>query len=949
MLVARPDHGPSISNLAATLASRGRWEEAERCYRRALELQPDDADVLSNLGNLLLARGRAPEAENCYRKGLALDSSRAALHVNLGNLYFQQGRLEHAQEAFSAALVIDPALSLARSNLGVTLWQRGRPAEARTCFEEILATDPDNIDALANIGNMLDAEGKHHEAIECFRQVVAKRPDWAPGHFNLAISAVHSQNRELAISAFQRVAELKPDHVAALRGLAQQLADSQRLAEAKEILERAVATAPGDGHCAFELGNVLHGMEDFEAAIGQYRRAIELHPGVAEYFNNLGSTLQSVGRTKEAQEALQAALLLKPDFANALNNLGNVHATLGENEQAVDAYRRAYELDPGMLVAANNLASALRTLQRYDESDRLIDEIMRKDPQNYAAFNNRGLLLQAQNRHSEAIASYESAVKLAPGNPEALNNLAICYQTLGQFDRAVQIYRDAIATNPNTAPAYFNLGNLLPMMGRDDEAVVVLRKALQIDPGYRHVYPYLLHAMQQQANWTNLDSLITTMCQGVEDDLKSGRPIKASCFGLQSTPSSLEFRYRVAREIARQIEDSVRGIQSKLVPTYPTAKTAQGKLRIGFVSPDFRFHSAGLAVKDVIEQIDRGRFELHGYSLSPLPPDGFTANYRKTFDGFCDISGASFQEAAETINRDQIHILVDLAGHTRFSRMEIFALQPAPVQVHYLGYSATIGSKFIRYLLTDPRQISPGAERWFSEKLVYLPDSFMATTRAEFGPPVTRQEAGLPDHGVVFANFNGHYKLEPKVFGIWMRLLKRIPGSVLWLLSGSPSSNANLRREAAGRGVDPGRIVFAPKLPHPYHLARLHLADLSLDTLYLGGGVTSVDALWAGVPVVTVAGEAPPARNGLSLVHAIGLAELAVDSIESYEKLAFQLATDPELLDQIKARLWVNRETHPLFDVARLSRHLESAFEAIWQQHVDGLWDHIRIPPHPAE
>ena len=949
ILASSPNHSPTICNLAATLAGRGRWEEAESCYRRALELQPDDADVLSNLGNLLLARGRPSEAEDCYRKGLALAPDRVALHVNLGNLYFQQDRLQQAQDAFVAALAIDPGLALARSNLGVTLWRRGQPTEARACFEEILVADPDNFDALANIGNMLDAEGKHREAVECFRRVVAKRPDWASGYFNLAVAAGHCQDRDAAIAAFRRAIDLKPDHVAALRGLAQQLADSQRLTEAKGILEHAIALAPDDGHCAFELGNVLHGMGDFEAAAGQYRRAIALHPAVAEYFNNLGSTLQSLGRTKEAQTALQTALSLKPDFANALNNLGNVHATLGDNEQAVDAYRRAYELDTTMLVAANNLASALRTLQRYDESDQLIDEILRKDPQNYAACNNRGLLLQAQNRHADAIAWYESAVKMAPSYPEALNNLAICYQTLGQFDRAVQIYRDAIATNPNTAPSYFNLGNLLPMMGRDDEAVVVLRKALQIDPGYRHVYPYLLHAMQQQANWTNLDSLIATMCQGVEDDLAAGRPIKASCFGLQSTPSSLAFRYRVAREISHQIEESIRGIKSRLDLTYPVAKTAQSKLRVGFVSPDFRFHSAGLAFKEVIERINRGRFELFGYSLSPLPPDDFTASYRKTFDGFRDISGASFQEAAEVINLDQVHILVDLAGHTRFSRMEIFALRPAPVQVHYLGYSATLGSDFIRYLLTDPQQISPGAERWFSEKLVYLPDSFMATTRSEFGPPVTRGEAGLPDQGIVFANFNGHYKLEPKVFGIWMRLLKRIPNSVLWLLSGSPSSNANLRREAVARGVDPARLVFAPKLPHPFHLARLRLADLSLDTLFLGGGVTSVDALWAGVPVVTVAGEAPPARNGLSLLHAIGLDELAVDSIEAYEKLAFQLATDPAQLSQIKVRLWANRETHPLFDVARLTRHLESAFEAIWRHHVDGFWDHIRIPALPTE
>ena len=943
-----PDHLPSLCNLATALTSRRRFDEAERYYAHALSLQPTDPEILSSYVNLLRAVGRFAEAEASYRKALAAAPRSAPLLVNLGSLLFQQERFDEARAAFAAALEVAPDLPVAQANLGVTLWRLGKPVEARACFDQVLAADPDDVEALTNVGNILQAEGRPREAAEYFRRAIERRPDWPAAHYNLGVVAGRVGDRETAITAFRAAVALKPDHLQALRGLAQQLADDKQFDAARSILERATAIAPNDALCAFELGNILHGMQDFPGAIIQYRRATELQPEVAEFHNNLGSTLQSLGRQKEALEALSRALELRPDFANALNNMGNAQVGLGDMVAAAESYRRAYELDPTLLVAANNLASVYRTLQRFDESEVLIEEILARCPGDYSAHNNRGLHLQALNRHTEAIDWYCKAIALAPGYPEALNNLAICYQATGQFDRAVQVYRDAIAANPDLPAAYFNLGNLLPMMGRDDEAVTLLRKAQELDPDYKIVYPYLLHAMQQQANWANLDSLIATMCRRIEDDMAAGRPIKASCFGLQSTPSTLEFRYRVARQNSRQIEDSVAGIAAKIKLPHPTAKTADGKLRIGFVSPDFRFHSAGLAFRSTVELLDRGRFELYGYSLSPLPPDSFTASYRSCFSGFHDISNASFQEAAETINRDQVHILVDLAGHTRFSRLEIFALRPAPVQVHYLGYSATIGSDFIRYLITDPRQISFGAEKHFSEKLIYLPECFMATTRTEFGPPVTRSDAGLPDTGVVFANFNGHYKLEPKVFGIWMRLLKRVPGSVLWLLSGSASGNANLKREAAARGVDPERIVLAKKLPHPLHIARLRLADLSLDTLYLGGGVTSVDALWAGVPIVTLAGEAPPARNGLSLLHALGLTELATDSIERYEKLAYDLAIDPARLAELKARLWANRETYPLFDTPRLTRHLERAYEAIWQQHLEGRWDHIRIPVEPS-
>jgi predicted O-linked N-acetylglucosamine transferase (SPINDLY family) len=358
-----------------------------------------------------------------------------------------------------------------------------------------------------------------------------------------------------------------------------------------------------------------------------------------------------------------------------------------------------------------------------------------------------------------------------------------------------------------------------------------------------------------------------------------------------------------------------------------------------------------MAFRGLLEAHDRERFEIYGYSLAPIRADAVTDQLRRHFSTFRDISGHSFRQAADQINADGMHILIDLAGHTRFARPEIFALQPAPVQAHYLGYSSTIGGDFLQYLITDHRQIAPGMDRYFAEKLVYLPETFMATTRAAIATePPTRAQYGLPDQGFVFGNFNAHYKFEPRLFGIWMRLLKRVPGSVMWFIGGTPTSERNLRREASARGVDPARIVFSTKVAHSMHLARQKLVDLALDTYHHGGGVTTVDALWVGVPVVTVASESPPSRNGATLLAAVGMEELIADGVDAYEAIAYRLASEPARLADLRRRLEENRHTHPLFDTTRLTRHLECAYRLMWQRWLDGLPpDAIEVPALPAE
>ena len=402
----------------------------------------------------------------------------------------------------------------------------------------------------------------------------------------------------------------------------------------------------------------------------------------------------------------------------------------------------------------------------------------------------------------------------------------------------------------------------------------------------------------------------------------------------------MALRQAVAERISAQIARTVPEPHDMTYVVSSGTRTDK-PLTIGYVSPDFRAHSVAVAFRGIIDHHDRERFRFKAYSLHPGKPDALTDYFRGTFDEFRDCAGLSHEEVASKINADGVDILIDLAGHTRGTRLEIFALRPAPIQAHYLGYSATIGARFIDYLITDHQQVPAEQRPYFTEQLVYLPDTFMAARQSEIATTnPCRADYGLPDDGVVFANFNKHYKLEPQMFGISMRLLKKIPGSVYWLREGTAKSVENLRREAAARGVDPERLIFASLEPHPQHLARLALADLALDNLFHGGGVTTVDALWVGLPVLTLAGETPQSRNGASLLAPIGLPELIVNTVNAFEAKALQLASDAALRADIRQRLLANRLTYPLFDIQRLTQHLERAYEMMWHNHASGK------PPH---
>ncbi len=931
-----PDHPGALFNLAALLAAQGRFEEAERYYGRVVELDPSDPAVRSNLGNLMQTQKRFGEAEAFYREAIELDPGLAEAHINLGNLQYTQGDLEAAVDSFRRGAEAKPDLAHVRSSLGATLALLDRDDEAEAAFSAAHGLDPKDLDALNGLGGLRFGKRDYKGALDYYERATEADPKSPVAHTSMGTALDKLERQDEAIASYRRAIEADPDHLEALVHLARLLTGQKSFDEVETILEHSRSLRPSDAEVEFHFGNLYLAKGESERAIDHFEAALDMRGDLSEALNNLGNALQNVGRVEEAIKTFHKAIEANPESAFAWNNLGNALTAQKKLDEALDAYRRATEIDPDLDLAVINLGNALRATDRLDEARAHFDGVLGTNPYLYAAYNGLGLTYQAYHQHDKAIEAFKKAVTIKPHYAPALNNLAISCQDLGLHGEAIKAYQEVLEHHPELTEVYFNLGTLLQLISRFDESVVVFQKALEFRPDYDIVYPYLMHGLMQQCSWTNLDAVVSKVLSNSEHQIARGEEVHVSAFALQSIPASVELRLAAARQISKRAENKVEDLKRSR-PPFKRRKTRRSKITVGFISPDFRFHSVAVAFKGILAARDRDKFEYQGYAINTYGEDGMSLYFESEFDKYVDITRMSYTDAADAIYDNHVDVLIDLAGHTRGGRYEVLAFKPAPVQAHWLGFSSTTGATFIDYLITDKIQVPPEDEKFCSEKLLYLPDTFMATSRHDATPVSTdRTATGLPPKGFVFANFNSHYKFYPLMFAIWMRLLRQVPDSVLWMVQGTETSRKNLCAEAEKRGVDPSRLVFAPKITHPEHLGRLIHVDLCLDNMYHGGGVTTTDALFVGVPVLTLSGESPPSRNGATLVNAIGAPELIAYSLGEYEKKTLELVRDPLRLAELKLKLQTNRDTYPLFDHERLTRHLETGFEMMWENYLAG-------------
>jgi protein O-GlcNAc transferase len=744
-----------------------------------------------------------------------------------------------------------------------------------------------------------------------------------------AAFSLHRQGRlaeaELAYSA---LLTRQPKHFDALHLFGMLRMQQGRPAEALRLGESAArlrADAPEAlAVCAFALSAL--GRRD--EALAKYDRLVELRPRDADCHFNRGLLLSQTGRNEAALESYDRALAIRPDHGPALFNRANTLAQSNRFEEACRTYEKLLQLVPNHVAALGSYADALCLVGRHEEAVAPYRRALALKPDHIPVLNNYGNLLIELRRTDEALACFDRALSLAPNDPELLFNRGNVLTTLERAEEALASFDRALAVAPDRADTLNNRANVLLSLNRHEEAIRDYERALALDPRHPHVFDTLAILVLDACNWSKAARLAEIAEPAIADKRHTiGIAYPLFYFG---NPSYL---LTCARDYLQ------RNLPPVIKPLPPRSAAKSDKLRVAYVSADFRGHAVATSIVELLERHDHSHFEFVGLSIGRDDGSPTRARIAKSFDRFDDVSSRTDRGIAELIRELDINIAVDLNGLTRGNRAGIFALRPAPVQVAYLGYASTTGSDFIDYFFADPTVLPFSEQRHFSEKIIHLPDCYHPSdTTRQIAPAVpTRAELGLPENGFVFCCFNRSFKVSASIFQTWARILRRVPASVLWLPKMQEVAMENLRREFTERGLDPARLVFAPRLERiEDHLARQRRADLFLDTLPYGAHSTALDALWAGLPMLTCVGPAYASRVGSSLLKAAGLPELITTSLEDYEALAVKLAAEPALLGSIRQKLHANRSTCPLFDTDRLRRHIEAAYKTIWDIHQRG-------------
>jgi predicted O-linked N-acetylglucosamine transferase (SPINDLY family) len=674
-----------------------------------------------------------------------------------------------------------------------------------------------------------------------------------------------------------------------------------KLDEAVKSFEKALAIKPDYAEVHYNLGVTLQELGQLDAAVKSYEKSLAIKPDYANACNNLGVTLQELGQLDAAVKSYEQALAIKPDFADACNNLGITLKKLGQLDAAVKSYEQALAIKPDYADAHNNLGNALRDLGRLDV----------------------------------AIKCYEQALAIKPDYADAHNNLGNALRDLGRLDVAIKCYEQALAIKPDYAVAYHNLGNALLGLKREDEALASYESAIVLNPNLDFILGDLLCTKMSLCLWNGLAKHLDELTNKINNNEKVINP-----FHMLALIDDPEVHRKTATIYANEKYPQSH-VLSK-IERNPKHK----KIRIGYVSGDFHNHATMHLMAELFECHNKKKFELIAFSFGPDIQDQWRERVFLCFDQFVDVRLKSDREISLLVRKMEIDIAIDLKGYTRNCRPNIFAEGCAPIQVSYLGYPGTMAANYIDYLIADHTLIPENKQHHYSEKIVYMPNSYQVniSKRSVSETSLLRHELGLPKTGFVFCCFNNNYKISPSTFTGWMRILAAVNDSVLWLFENNKDTAKNLKKEAMKFGINEDRLVFATHMPVEEHLNRIKQADLFIDTLPCNAHTTTSDALRMGLPVLTCIGNSFASRVAASILNAINLPELITTTQEEYESLAIELATNPEKLKIIKDKLVNNLPTAPLYDTPLFTQYLESAYLTMYDRYQQGLDpDHIYV------
>jgi predicted O-linked N-acetylglucosamine transferase (SPINDLY family) len=791
----------------------------------------------------------------------------------------QAGRMDEAEQAYRAALELAPGQGEALYLMGLLQLQRGQPAQAEQFLAKAVAALPQEPNAHYYRGEAFAAQTRYTEAIDSFGRAIALKPDFAQALVDRGLALESLGRTQEAIASFDQAIKAEPGLAAAHFHRGAVLMGSGQPIAAIASFDHVVALEPDHVETWFLRAMARQGLQPTDAILADLDHMIARHPPRAEVFLLRANARSARGQFADAVADYGQAIALQPDNPETFVNRGNAQYARRHLDAALADYDRAIALKPDLA----------------------------------EAFLNRGNVFCADQRLASALADYDKVIALKPSFAQAYLNRATTLAALKRPADALADCDQAIALAPGNALAFAERANLLAAQGRQAEAVQDYRRAISLDPRLEYVQGGYLRSKMHLCDWSDFDADCAALSAAVEADIPQA-------FSLLFVPSSAALQHRCA---VRYVKDKY----PAMPPLWRGETFSHDRIRLAYLSGTFRAHPTTVLMGGLFARHDKAKFET--IALSFGPDDGSPARraLQSSFDQFLDVAALSDRQIAERVRALEIDILIDLDGYIEHARTGILAHRAAPVQVNYLGYPGTLGAPYMDYILADPVVIPPGDEPHYAEKIARLPDSYQPNSnRPSPAATPSRASLGLPENAFVFCSFNNHYKITPDVFAVWMRLLDKVPGSVLWLLTLQDTPRDNLRQEAAKAGIDPARLVFAGYAPPPEHLARLRQADLFLDTLYYNAHTTASDALWMGLPLVTCRGQTFAGRVAASLLHAAGLPELVTENLAAYEALALRLAQQPDLLRSFKDRL---TRSNALFDQDLFLRHLEAAYETM--------------------
>ena len=698
--------------------------------------------------------------------------------------------------------------------------------------------------------------------------------------------------------------------------------------------KKSLTIKPDYAEAHNNLAGTLQELGQLEASIKSFEQALAIKPNYAEAFNNLVSALQELAQLDTAVKSYEQILAINPDFAEAHYNLGVTLQELGQLDAALKSYEKAIAIKPDFADAHNNLGITLKELDQLDEAVKCFEQALAIKPDYAEAHYNLGNTLKKLNRLDVVVKCYEKAVTLKPDYAEAHNNLGNTLRDLNQLNAAVKSYEHALTIKPDYAQAYHNHGGVMKHLKRPDKALTSYERAIALKPDINFLLGDLLHIKMHLCLWDDLPNDLNELTKKINNNEKVIVP-----FPLLAMIDDPEIQRKTAEIFANEKYPKNHDLPE--IGQYPKHK----KIRIGYFSADFKEHPVLALTAELYEVHDRAQFEIHAFSYGPDTKDKMNLRIKAGVDHFHEVRTMSHKDIAILARSLEIDIAVDLGGHTQDARTEIFALSAAPIQASYIGYPGTMGVNYYDYLVADQTLIPEQNQKYYSEKIVYLP-CFQVNDSTQSPPEIilTRKDLELPEEEFVFCCFNNTYKITPNTFDSWGRILEQVDGSVLLIYADNDTAQINLTKEITTRGIDPNRLIFGKHLSKPEYLARYRVADLFLDTHPYNAGTTASDALRMGLPVLTLEGNSFNSREAASVISALNLPELITTTKEEYESLAIELATNPEKLKIIKDKLVSNLSTAPLYNTKLFTKNLESAYTEMYERCHQGLDpDHIYV------